>query len=339
MRPTRVRGFTLVELLVVIAIIGTLVALMLPAVQSARESSRQLSCLNNLKQVVTATTCFEGRQKRYPGLFDHLDLHDEGEEVVPNATWTVLLLPDLEEQSVYDTYRSASPNRLMISVFACPSDSTVTYKGPDLSYVANGGRIGSAAQQRVQNGPFLNRLVEPKKNTLAGHWLDGREHTLVFAENLDATIYDKMGWSGFRETSRWTVDKEFVYESKYDRTWSPVFLWSAVPGEQCRINESMNDIYKHWPNPFPPVPQICKEAVPQRFTSRSCPEVVSYYTPCAARPSSDHLGGINVAFSSGRVAFLREDIDYVVYIALMTLHDKRSDSPSPAFQLDERQYQ
>jgi hypothetical protein len=52
-----------------------------------------------------------------------------------------------------------------------------------------------------------------------------------------------------------------------------------------------------------------------------------------ARPSSNHGGGVNVAFASGRVLFLRETIDYGVFIALMTPYDKKSDSPNPNYQL------
>ena len=71
-RPPRVRGFTLVELLVVIAIIGTLVAIMLPAVQKARESSRRSTCLNNIRQLALATLQFEERLNRIPALFEKL---------------------------------------------------------------------------------------------------------------------------------------------------------------------------------------------------------------------------------------------------------------------------
>jgi hypothetical protein len=77
---------------------------------------------------------------------------------------------------------------------------------------------------------------------------------------------------------------------------------------------------------------------PRRYTSHSCDAQPGRLLATWARPSSNHGGGVNVAFISGRVTFLREDIDYIVYIALMTLHDKKSDSPNPDFQLEDKHY-
>ena len=57
-----------------------------------------------------------------------------------------------------------------------------------------------------------------------------------------------------------------------------------------------------------------------------------------ARPSSYHSGGVNMAFASARVLFIREDIDYRVYIALMTPNEKKSDAPDPNFILEDRSY-
>ena len=90
------RGFTLVELLVVIAIIGILVALLLPAVQAAREAARRSTCVNNIKNLSLACLNYESSKKELPygRKFDYWDAY----------TWTQLILPYIEEQAVYDLY-------------------------------------------------------------------------------------------------------------------------------------------------------------------------------------------------------------------------------------------
>src|SRR6478736_3073948 len=90
------RGFTLVELLVVIAIIGVLVALLLPAVQAAREAARRSQCSNNLKQVILATTNYSDV---YRGAFP------VGEYNCCWGTWLVALLPYVEQKALFDQYQ------------------------------------------------------------------------------------------------------------------------------------------------------------------------------------------------------------------------------------------
>ena len=92
--PKRQSGFTLVELLVVIAIIGVLVALLLPAVQSAREAARRMSCSNNLKQLSLALHNYEDTHKTLPPA--GIDSNQ--------MSWTVLLLPYFEQQNLYDKF-------------------------------------------------------------------------------------------------------------------------------------------------------------------------------------------------------------------------------------------
>jgi len=332
MRRVRAYGFTLVELLVVIAIVGTLVALLLPAVQKARESSRRSSCLNNLRQLALATMQYEERLRRMPGLFENLDpSRFESESAVPNTTWAVILLPGLERQDTYDNNAAGMLSGTFVDIYLCPSDADKNRTGSVTSYVANGGRVGTVLEERVQNGAFVNRIYHPDMAVLEGHWVDGREYTLIYTENNDTTYYDEVGWNGFKRKQLWNFDSKFINEERNDRTWGPVFLWTESDDsekQQTRINRPGVDLHDlKW-----------EEEVPRRYTSASCLEKPGKALATWARPSSYHDGGVNVAFVGGRVTFLREDIDYIVYIALMTLNEKMSDSPNPNFQLEDKHY-
>src|SRR4051812_40352926 len=98
----RFRAFTLVELLVVIAIIGILVALLLPAVQAAREAARRAKCQSNMHNLALASLNYESAKKRLP-----VGFLATGPTTIESWGWGVYLLPYLEEQSVYDQLRPA----------------------------------------------------------------------------------------------------------------------------------------------------------------------------------------------------------------------------------------
>lgn len=116
------QAFTLVELLVVIAIIGILVALLLPAIQAAREAARRSQCVNNMKQIGLAVQNYASARKYLPPMrvADH------------QQTWLVLILPHLEEQAISDLwdnkigcfYRQSVQFRTsVINAFLCPSQA------------------------------------------------------------------------------------------------------------------------------------------------------------------------------------------------------------------------
>ncbi len=128
------RAFTLVELLVVIAIIGVLVALLLPAVQAAREAARRMQCSNNLKQLGLGCHNFHGAYNALPP-----------SRVDDGASWCVFLLPYLEQAGLYERFDFAHPwpgqtapeVTTRVKTFTCPTrrgSFTLTKEGD-----ANGG--------------------------------------------------------------------------------------------------------------------------------------------------------------------------------------------------------
>ena len=139
-RPLRI-GFTLVELLVVIAIIGVLVALLLPAVQAARESARRSQCSNNIKQIVLAVHNFESGRGTVPPIL----------ATAPSGTkngwgWLTSMLPYIEQQNLYDkiNYNSdcscksmAVVHAAFVPAFSCPSDPLGTKMLNDRNVPAN----------------------------------------------------------------------------------------------------------------------------------------------------------------------------------------------------------
>lgn len=340
-------GFTLVEMLVVIAIIGVLVGLLLPAVQAARERGRQITCMNNLKQLALATVGFETRRQRYPGAQELLLPQDPSSASLGQnkpATWVVLLLEDLERADIFERWNTAAVARTdsvlvqPLEVLQCPSAAEVIGQVGGSNYVANagfaprpgidGGVLGNAAYlltaQRGANGLFLDRITNPNAAVDASAVRDGMSNTLMFAENLPAGPWSAVGpldgSTTFAVNHGWSSDFTFPVPA-YAR-----FLNTFV---FCYATESNGPGI----NPLPNGASVTPQAPPEprmRINGEKLlyPEGYTPVTAEIARPSGNHPGIAHVAFADGRTQNLTDLLPYHVYQQLMTPHGTQSDMPS-----------
>ena len=215
------RGFTLVELLVVIAIIGILVALLLPAVQAAREAARRMSCSNNIKQLGIAFHNYHDTYKRLPAPYslNRLDMLGSPLPGPPGDTahaWGTALLPFMEQQPLYDqfdlnvpffspfgpyTYDNQTPCQETVPVFQCPSTAfgpeindfleptfMIPWKAARSDYCSTNGIIGSWASAYytpAAGTPLLSRdgvLNQPNVWSAFRDVLDGTSNTITIIE-------------------------------------------------------------------------------------------------------------------------------------------------------------
>ena len=203
-RPHR-RAFTLLELLVVIAIIGTLVGLLLPAVQAAREAARRMQCQNHLKQLALACHNYESAFKRFPAsAVVDLATTSTGN----NGSWGVhgRILSFLERGNVASTVDLSLPwdyqqaiDGLKISVFACPSDpgsdEIRSFSGgrPSLAPTNYGFNFGTWFVFDPTTGKGGDGMFFPNSFLRFRDCLDGTSTTLLAGEVKAWTPYLRNG--------------------------------------------------------------------------------------------------------------------------------------------------
>ena len=298
---SRVPGFTLIELLVVIAIIGILIALLLPAVQAAREAARRLQCSNNLKQIGLALHNYHSAHKVFPpgGITKLTACLLVGNSAKDGgAPWTVFILPFLEAQNRYDQYNfkgsfadlywtptadnfkvQFQPN----SAFQCPSDTNSASDVCNSNYFGcqGGGVQGPLCQATTPGRVFFNNGVFFNNSAVKiGHVSDGTSNVFMVGETRYCPI--KPGYPDGAYAS-WDSSLR-VYPS--DPSPAPQGLGAAWEG----INSAA---WNTW-NPA------------RRFTG----DVAS------STFGSGHSGGANFAMADGSVHFVAETIDLTVYRGL-----------------------
>ena len=201
-------AFTLVELLVVIAIIGVLVAVLLPAVQYAREAARLSSCRNNLKQIGLAFQQYEGVHGVYPPsstTFIENGIWSQQPQSFHLHSWASLILPHLEQENLHERidYNRSSLDAAnqaaaatVVSVYRCPS-----FAGSDdtreLRYLALGSKyairnyvaIGGTTVENLWKKP--DGAIYPQSETRQRDLVDGSSHTFFIAETReqDAAVW------------------------------------------------------------------------------------------------------------------------------------------------------
>ncbi|RCS49465.1 DUF1559 domain-containing protein [Bremerella cremea] len=332
----RWRGFTLVELLVVIAIIGILIAMLLPAVQQAREAARRMQCSNNLKQLALAMHTYESSYRTLPS-----GGNGGGSTQASSSAFSVhaRLLPFVEQTSLQDlidfrqpvlagsppSFSNAAAKQL-IDMFLCPSDSaperaevkfgTMSF-GTDLAgtnYMANTGTGISAAGKSYYDPAFpTDGVFFFDSSTRFADLTDGTSNTVVMSESLRGPGLD------MSSTPLANIPKPYRLAASLSAGRSRI--GTSPGGVDPMFTEADIQGASDWRGDRG-FPWIWGQASATLFNSylapnSSLPDAYSHSRGWFAARSL-HPGGVNAVLADGSVKFVAETVDLPIWRGLST---------------------
>ena len=292
-------GFTLVELLVVITIIAMLMALMLPAVQNAREGGRRTQCVNNLFQVALAANRFNEQSGFLPGWRNRSPNPADvsGSSFVNTPSWPVPLLPFIERNDVYTQWAQGSTAAPFIKLYSCPSSPPDSQVQPTLAYAGN---CGSGSNANKWDGVMLDTTdsVNGRMSILDVSSADGTATTVLLSEKCGA---------GSPAANQALVQG----------------YWDVRPSA-CSFTNGTSTYSPAAANPVPVIGIVGSPGTIKIVNNTANAAAPGWWS----QPSSNHPGGVVTAFCDGRSIFLKDSISAKTYAQLLNVSNAQA-SASP----------